>query len=244
MSWFVYMLCCRDGTLYTGATNDVPARLAKHQRGQGAKYTRARLPVTLAYQEELPGKSEALQREAALKRLTRQEKLARTAGRDRRTAMEMRRKDRQMPEEFAWDVADRCEYAFLSMIAEDGSPYGLPLTIAREGHAIYFHSAMEGRKIACLRAHPQVCMAFVGDTRVPPGEFTTLFASAVAFGRAAEVTEEAEKIHALELLCRRHTPDNMDAFDRAVAKSLPRTAVWRIDVEEITGKAKLPRKDT
>ena len=240
MSWFVYMLRCRDGTLYTGATNNVPARLDRHQHGQGAKYTRARLPVTLVYQEELPGKSEALRREAALKRLTRQEKLALLAGGDGRKTMEMRRKDRQMPEEFAWDVTDRCEYAFLSMIAEDGTPYGLPLTIAREGRSIYFHSAMEGRKIASLRAHPQVCMAFVGDTRVPPGQFTTLFESAVAFGAASEVTEEKEKIHALELLCRRHTPDNMDAFDRAVAKSLSRTGIWRIDVEEITGKAKLP----
>ena len=59
---------------------------------------------------------------------------------------EMRRKERQMPEEFAWEVADKCEYVFLAMTAEDGSPYGLPVTIARDGRIIYFHSAMEGRK--------------------------------------------------------------------------------------------------
>ena len=75
MAWFVYMLRCRDGSLYTGYTDDVRRRLETHQNGKGAKYTRSRLPVALAYQEELPDKSSALRREAAIKRLTRQEKL-------------------------------------------------------------------------------------------------------------------------------------------------------------------------
>lgn len=76
MSWFVYMLRCGDGSLYTGCTDDVVRRLAVHQGGKGAKYTRSRLPVALAYQEELPDKSSALRREAAIKRLTRQQKMA------------------------------------------------------------------------------------------------------------------------------------------------------------------------
>lgn len=151
---------------------------------------------------------------------------------------EMRRKDRWMPEEFAWEVVDKCAYAFLAMTAEDGSPYGLPVTIARGGRAVYFHSAMEGRKVECLRRSPRVCLACVGNTQVPPGKFTTLFESAVLFGTAEEVTEDDEKIHALQLLCQRHTPENMEAFPRAIAKSLGRTGVWRINVEEISGKAK------
>lgn len=151
---------------------------------------------------------------------------------------EMRRKDRQMPEEFAWEVVDKCEYAFLAMTAEDGSPYGLPVTIVRNGREIYFHSALEGRKVECLRRSPRICLSCVGDTRVPPGKFTTLFESAVIFGTAAEVTGEDEKIHALRLLCQRHTPDNMENFSRAAAGSLARTGVWEITAEEITGKAK------
>ena len=75
MAWYVYILRCRDESLYTGYTDDVPRRLATHQSGKGAKYTRSRLPVTLVYQEELPDKSAALRREAAIKRLTRREKL-------------------------------------------------------------------------------------------------------------------------------------------------------------------------
>lgn len=238
MAWFVYMLRCGDGSLYTGYTDDVARRLAVHQSGRGAKYTRSRLPVTVAYQEELPDRSAALRREAAIKRLTRQQKLALITEKERSAMTEMRRKERQMPEEFAWEVVDKCEYAFLAMTAEDGSPYGLPVTIVREGNAVYFHSAMEGRKVACLRRHPRVCLSCVGDTHVPEGKFTTLFESAVAFGTAEEVTEEEEKIHALRILCQRHTPDNMAAFDRAIAASLKRTGIWKITVEEITGKAK------
>ena len=52
MGWTVYILRCGDGTLYTGCTNDLPRRLAAHQSGRGAKYTRSRLPVALAYREE------------------------------------------------------------------------------------------------------------------------------------------------------------------------------------------------
>lgn len=72
---FVYMLRCVDGTLYTGWTNDVQKRLAAHNDGRGAKYTRSRRPVLLVYEEECEDKSAALRREAALKRLSRAEKL-------------------------------------------------------------------------------------------------------------------------------------------------------------------------
>ena len=75
MGWFVYMLRCGDGSLYTGYTDDVERRLAVHQSGKGAKYTRSHQPVALAYQEEWPTRSEALKREAAIKKLTRQQKL-------------------------------------------------------------------------------------------------------------------------------------------------------------------------
>ena len=238
VSWYVYMLRCGDSSLYTGCTDNIPRRLAIHQSGKGAKYTRSRLPVELAYWEELPDKPAALRREAAIKRLTRQEKLGLIEEKEKRTMTEMRRKDRQMPEEFAWEVVDKCEYAFLAMTAEDGTPYGLPVTIVRAGRKVYFHSAMEGRKVRCLRANPRVCLTCVGDTKIQQDRFTTLYQCAVAFGMAEEVTEEAEKIEALRILCQRHTPDNMAGFDDAIRRSLARTGVWRITVEEITGKAK------
>lgn len=73
---FAYLLKCADGSLYAGWTFDPSARLAAHNGGTGAKYTRARRPVELAYLERCDDKRTAMQREAALKRMTRAQKLA------------------------------------------------------------------------------------------------------------------------------------------------------------------------
>lgn len=78
MSFYVYLLRCVDGTLYTGYTGytDDPVRRTKiHNAGKGAKYTRARLPVELVYQEACADKSAALRREYEIKQLTRVQKL-------------------------------------------------------------------------------------------------------------------------------------------------------------------------
>lgn len=76
MSYYVYILKCNDNTLYTGYTDNPERRLQVHNAGKGAKYTRSRLPVELVYQEAQPDKSAALRREAAIKRLSRAQKLA------------------------------------------------------------------------------------------------------------------------------------------------------------------------
>ena len=73
--WFVYILRCGDGTLYTGMTDDFERRLRMHQEGRGAKYTRGRGPLEPAYLEACEDLSSALKREYAIKKLTRQEKL-------------------------------------------------------------------------------------------------------------------------------------------------------------------------
>lgn len=76
MAAFVYMLRCKDGSLYTGWTNDLEHRLAMHSSGRGAKYTRGRGPLELVYTEELPDKEAALRRECAIKKMRREQKLA------------------------------------------------------------------------------------------------------------------------------------------------------------------------
>lgn len=83
-AWRVYVLRCRDGSLYTGATNDLQRRLRAHACGRGGRYTRSRLPVVLVHSEPARDRSAALRREAALKRLSRAEKLALVRPRARR----------------------------------------------------------------------------------------------------------------------------------------------------------------
>ena len=74
--WYLYILRCRDNTLYTGITTDVEKRLEAHRSGKGAKYTRGRAPLELVYREACGGHSDALKREAEIKKLSRQAKEA------------------------------------------------------------------------------------------------------------------------------------------------------------------------
>ena len=74
MSGWVYIVRCADGTLYTGATTDIQARIKVHNAGKGAKYTKGWLPVTLVYSEELPDYHAAQSREWHIKQMTKKEK--------------------------------------------------------------------------------------------------------------------------------------------------------------------------
>lgn len=74
MSWFVYMIRCKDSTLYTGISTDVEKRIATHNHKKGAAYTRSRTPVTLVFKEGPMTESAARKCEAAIKKLTREEK--------------------------------------------------------------------------------------------------------------------------------------------------------------------------
>lgn len=78
--YFVYIVECKDDTLYTGYAADVRSRIEKHNAGDGAKYTRHRRPVTLKYQEAYDTKSAAMKREIAIKKLSRKEKMALIGG--------------------------------------------------------------------------------------------------------------------------------------------------------------------
>ena len=79
--WFVYLLRCADGTLYTGIARDVSRRCQQHNAGTASRYTRSRLPVVVVYQEGHASRSLALRREAAIKALSRRQKEAlRNAG--------------------------------------------------------------------------------------------------------------------------------------------------------------------
>lgn len=77
---YTYIVKCSDGSLYTGWTNDLDKRLRAHNSGKGAKYTKSRRPVVLAYYEEFQTKEEAMHREWEIKRMSRQEKMRMISG--------------------------------------------------------------------------------------------------------------------------------------------------------------------
>ena len=75
MPWFLYVVKCQDTSLYTGITTDIPRRIKEHNTKKGAFYTKNKIPVELVYQESMLDQSAARKREAAIKRLTRKEKI-------------------------------------------------------------------------------------------------------------------------------------------------------------------------
>ncbi|MFA5577036.1 MAG: pyridoxamine 5'-phosphate oxidase family protein [Tissierellaceae bacterium] len=171
----------------------------------------------------------------------------------------MRRKDREMSREFGLGIIDKSRYGLLSMVDGD-MPYGLPLSIVRDGDNLYFHSAMEGRKVELLAQYPNVSLAFVGEVRVPDNYtrdeldeiikdqariplltssvFTTEFESAIVRGRVHLVEDREEEIKAMMLICQKYTPSKMEYFDLAVESGLKRAYVYRIEIDEITAKRK------
>jgi putative endonuclease len=80
MSWTVYIARCRDGSLYTGITTDPERRLAEHNSGSGAAYTRSKTPIVMVFRESATNRSRAQQRERAIKRLSRAQKEQLVAG--------------------------------------------------------------------------------------------------------------------------------------------------------------------
>ena len=154
----------------------------------------------------------------------------------------MRRKDREMSKEFALSVMEKCEWTTVSFVTPDGAPYSVPVSAALDGNALYFHTAKEGRKIDCIAGSPAVHVVCVGDVERAEDKFTTGYECAMADGVCSEVTDEAEKVHALRLIAEKYTPMHMPAFDKEVAASLERTGVYRIDLSGVTGKAKVLKK--
>lgn len=156
----------------------------------------------------------------------------------------MRRSDRAQSREFSLALIDRCTHGVMALSTGEDFPYCLPLSFVRVGDELYFHCARQGRKIDLLRRFPQVCVTFVGDDRpafVSPAEYTTWFQSVIVTGTAEEVTDPAEKTEALRALCQKAAPDHMEGFDAAMDKSLAVTGVWKVRMEDISGKAKLEK---
>lgn len=172
----------------------------------------------------------------------------------------MRRKDREMSREFGIEVIDRAGYGIVSMIDEENEPYGVPLSIVRDGNNLYFHSALDGKKVKNFEKNPVVSIAFVGQNNVPDifsteelaemeddkskagilisKVFTTEYESAIVKGKIKIVDDEAEKLRAINLVCEKYTPTKMEYFNLAIESGLKTFNIYKIEIEEIKAKRK------
>lgn len=149
----------------------------------------------------------------------------------------MRKASRQMDADWALDVIRRAPYVTVSMVRPDGTPYGVPLSLAmKDDSTFYFHCADEGEKIDCINHNPIVSLSAVSKFSPKYEEeknnFTEHYNSAIAIGKAEFVTNREEKILALRLICVRFLPKYMDHFNEAIARSLDRTTIVKITLTE------------
>lgn len=151
----------------------------------------------------------------------------------------VRRQDRLLPENEAIELLKNGEYGYLSMISEDGEPYGIPISYVWDGKkSIYFHCAPEGRKLLAIRKNQSVSFCIVGRTNVISNKFTTEYESIDAFGKIQLIEDEKESYHALELILDKYSPNDKTIGLKYAEKSFHRTRVLRMDVERWSGKRK------
>ena len=149
---------------------------------------------------------------------------------------EMRMKNRQRDEAFAWEVLRQSVYATLALVKDDGTPIAVPINVVGDEvyKVIYFHCAGVGEKGEILEKNPQVSLSVVSHAAIKPMAFSTAYRSARFNGRAQVVTDEGEMVKALMLLCQHFDPKNMGNFAREMEHCTAR--VVKIIPEEITGK--------
>ncbi len=149
----------------------------------------------------------------------------------------LRRKDRSISEEEAVFLLNKAEYGILSTVSGNGEPYGVPLNFCVIDNCIYFHGALEGRKIENIIFNNAVSFCVVGETKVLPDKFSTEYESVIISGKAEEVFDK-EKTAALEAFLKKYSPDFMKEGMKYIIDSEKITSVVRITIKSITGKAR------
>jgi nitroimidazol reductase NimA-like FMN-containing flavoprotein (pyridoxamine 5'-phosphate oxidase superfamily) len=149
----------------------------------------------------------------------------------------MRRDDRAIPDNEARILLEQGEYGVLSTVSAEGQPYGVPVSYAYTGEAIYFHCALEGHKLENLNSNNRVSFCVVGKTQVLPDKFATNYESVIVFGKAFEVIDDQKHAGLVELL-KKYSPDYLEKGERYINGDGPKARVYKIVIESMTGKAR------
>ena len=146
---------------------------------------------------------------------------------------EMRRKDRQLPEEEAVRLLQNCRFGVLCTVCADGTPYGIPMNHALIGRSLYMHCAADGGlKLENIARSPKACFTVVGQADGAE-EGPPRLHSAIAFGRVSTALSEEERILGIEAL-RQHSRRSRPSGTGTARKVL----VLRFDIEQLTGKGR------
>lgn len=148
---------------------------------------------------------------------------------------EMRRKDRQLPEDEIQHILNTADYGVLSTVSEDGTPYGIPLNYAYKENKIYFHCAAAGHKLDNIKENPQISFCITSDVEVVSNKFTTKYKSVILFGTAKEADDE-DKLDILKLLIEKYSSAHIESGMKYIKEGAKHTSIYEIEISHITGK--------
>ena len=154
----------------------------------------------------------------------------------------VRRQDRLLSADDAFELIGTAEYGVLSLIEKQGeelTPYGIPLNYAWDGeNVLYFHTAPAGQKLVCIQQNKAASFCLTGKTQVLSDKFTTNYESVILRGKIETDLPSAEKRKALELLLDKYSPEDKAVGLKYAEKSFHRTEILRFTIQTISGKAK------
>lgn len=149
--------------------------------------------------------------------------------------IKMRRFKQQIPEEEVDKILREATNGVLCLADDDLRPYGVPMSFIYDGKdTIYFHCALEGRKIDCIRLNPNVCFTIINKDEIHPEKFTTYFRSVIVEGKISILADRQQIIEALRLLSTKYSP-GIDC-EPEIEKGIDRVMILKLEIDSLTGK--------
>ena len=133
-------------------------------------------------------------------------------------------------------MLSRASTGVLAVLGDDDYPYAVPLNFVYDEGKIFIHCARSGHKLDSMRRHAKVSFCIVDKEQVVPELFATDYRSVIAFGKANEVVDDKEKLHAMRLFTGKYSPELHEEGEKEIRKDWNILCVMRIDVEHMTGK--------
>ena len=150
---------------------------------------------------------------------------------------EMRRKNQLLSDAVSRDILEKNTSGVLSLMGDDGYPYGVPLSYVLVGDKLFFHCAKTGHKIDAIRREEKASFCVIDQDKVVSEEYTTHFRSVIAFGRVHILEGEEEKRNALRLLAGKYSAEQGEAgIEAEIDKSFADVCMLQFDLEHVTGK--------
>ena len=149
----------------------------------------------------------------------------------------MRREKCELSKETAEKILREGIFGVLALSGDEGYSYAVPINYAYSDGKIYFHSAKTGHKLDAIKNNDKVSFCVVERHEVVPEEFTSYFSSAIAFGKIRLAEDDAEKLHALELLADKYSPNVSQDLREKELKRVSAVSIMILEIEHLTGKA-------